>query len=261
MDKATARQVVEFAARHHFPVIDLTGGAPEMNENLPFLIEELRPLTPRLILRSNLVAMDELGRRDLMELCSRLRVEIIASFPALNEAQAESQRGDGVFKKSLEVLRRLNALGYGKKPKGLVLNLVTNPTGAFVPSDQQGLARRYHEVLCRKWGVEFNELFSFANVPLGRFASWLAKSGNLEDYMNRLAAAFNPCALPGVMCRTLISVAWDGHLYDCDFNLAAEIPLGGVKTHISELNELPEPGAPIAYGDHCYACTAGAGFT
>jgi len=143
----------------------------------------------------------------------------------------------------------------------LELNLVSNPFGAFLPSAQQQLEKHVREVLKRKWGIAFNHLFAFANVPLGRFRQWLERPGNLESYMARLAAGFNPCAVQGLMCRTLLSVSWDGYLYDCDFNLARGLPLGGRRTHISELRDLPAPGTPIAVSDHCYTCTAGAGFT
>ena len=261
MDLATAQEVVAFARKNQFSCIDLTGGAPEMNENLPYLIENLAPLVPRLIIRSNLVALNAKKREALMDLCVRHRVVITASFPALNEAQAESQRGEGVFAISLAVLKKLNFLGYGQESSGLELNLVANPTGAFVPTGQDGLAKRFHEVLRRKWGIIFNNLYSFANVPLGRFKEWLDTSGNLDDYMGLLAKSFNPCAVVGVMCRTSISVSWNGYLYDCDFNLAADLPLAGVKTHISEVDQFAGVGGLIAISDHCFACTAGAGFT
>lgn len=261
MGLATAKQVVAFAQKNKFSIIDLTGGAPEMNENLPYLIENLVPLASRLIIRSNLVAMNAAKRASLMDLCAQYKVVITASFPALNEAQAESQRGDGVFAVSLEALKKLNNLGYGKEDSGLELNLVSNPTGAFVPTAQESLEKRFHEVLRRKWGIEFNNLYNFANVPLGRFKEWLEKSGNWDDYMGRLIKSFNPCAFSGVMCRTIVSISWDGYLYDCDFNLAADLPLAGEKTHITEVDKIPEAGLQIAIADHCFACTAGAGFT
>ncbi len=261
MGAETVGQVIEFAARHPLPVIDITGGAPEMNPHITDLISGLAPLTGRLMLRSNLVAMGADGCGELMALCRRHRVAVVASFPALNEAQAESQRGSGVFSASLEILRRLNSMGYGKAGSGLELHLVSNPAGAFMPAAQRQLEERFHRVLREKWGVEFNNLFAFANVPLGRFRRWLLASGNYGAYMEKLAAAFNPCALNGVMCRSIISVNWDGYLYDCDFNLAMDLPLGGTKVHITELTDLPRPGSGIAVSDHCYACTAGAGFT
>jgi radical SAM/Cys-rich protein len=139
--------------------------------------------------------------------------------------------------------------------------LVSNPTGAFLPSSQEQLERRFRQVLQNKWGIVFNNLFAFANVPLGRFRHWLERSGNLDKYLQKLAANFNPCAIDGLMCRSLISVSWDGYLFDCDFNQAVNLYLEGKKTHISELIELPEAGEPIAISYHCYTCTAGSGFT
>ncbi len=261
MSRETMAQVVALAARFPFSCIDITGGAPEMNPLLPALIAGLRPHTPRLLLRSNLVAMEEAARAGLLELCRRERVVIIASFPALNEAQADSQRGTGVFRTSLAVLRELNGLGYGQEGSGLELDLVSNPAGAFIPTAQGETEARFHQVLAHKWGIRFNSLFSFVNVPLGRFRAWLERSGNYNDYMARLASCFNPAALDGVMCRSLISVGFDGLLHDCDFNLAINLGLAGGRRHVSELLALPQAGATIAVSDHCYACTAGAGFT
>ena len=261
MSAETVDQVVALAQRFPFEIIDITGGAPEMNPNLVDMIERLSGITPRLMLRSNLTALAN-GERDyLIDACKQHRVVIVASFPSLNEAQAESQRGKGVFQESLEVLRKLNSLGYGKPGSGLELNLVSNPTGAFLPSSQEQLEKRFRHVLKNKWGIVFNNLFCFANVPLGRFRRWLEQSGNLERYLQKLATSFNPCAIEGLMCRSLISVSWDGDVFDCDFNQAAGLYMGGKKTHISDLNELPEPGEPIAVSHHCYTCTSGAGFT
>ncbi len=261
MSAETVAAVLDFAKKFHFAVIDVTGGAPEMNSHVLELLDGLAPLTPRLLLRSNLVAMSGKRREDLAILCRDRRVVIVASFPALNEAQTEAQRGRGVFAESLDALRYLNSLAYGKPGSGLELDLVSNPSGAFVPTAQEAQERRFREVLFQKWGIEFNHLYLFANVPLGRFEKWLRKNGNYVGYMSKLAQHFNPEALDGVMCRNLISVAWDGYLYDCDFNQAAGIPLGGVNAHISALARLPVAGDLVAVADHCYACTAGAGFT
>jgi radical SAM/Cys-rich protein len=261
MSAETVDQVVAFAQRFPFEVIDITGGAPEMNPNLVAMIERLSGMTSRLMLRSNLTALLDAARDDLIEVCTERRVVIVASFPSLNEAQAESQRGRGVFQDSIAVLGKLNSLGYGQPDSGLELNLVSNPTGAFLPSSQDQLEKRFCQVLKNKWGIVFNNLFSFANVPLGRFRQWLEQSGNLEQYLQKLATSFNPCAIEGLMCRSLISVSWDGYIFDCDFNQAADLYMGGKKTHISDLKELPAPGEPIAVSHHCYTCTAGAGFT
>lgn len=196
-----------------------------------------------------------------MQVLKANRVVVVASFPSLNASQTESQRGKGIFDISIETLLKLNRLGYGKKGSGLELNLVSNPSGAFMPAPQEQTEKRFRQVLERNWGICFNNLFSFANVPLGRFREWLIQSGNFTLYMDKLASGFNPCAVSNVMCRTMMSVSWDGYLYDCDFNLSRGIYMGGWKTHVSEMEGQPEAGNIIATADHCYACTTGSGFT
>lgn len=262
MDAETAAQVISYARRSGFDTIDITGGAPELNPNLPHLVESLSQTASKIMLRSNLSVLNN-GQRDrLIELMASHHVTIVASFPSLDESQTNAQRGDGIFQASIKAMRKLNDMGYGRNGTGLDLNLVVNPTGAFLPPSQEQSEKRFRDVLQKKWGIVFNHLYSFANVPIGRFREWLEASGNFDAYMEKLAKAFNPCAVEGVMCRTLVSVSWDGYLYDCDFNLAGNIPLGGRKrVHVSEMPGKPEPGSPIATADHCYTCTAGAGFT
>ena len=261
MDFETADAVIAYAKRSCFEAIDITGGAPELNPNIVKLIEGVSPHSPRLMFRSNLSALND-GKRDhLMNLLKDKSAVIVASFPSLNEAQADSQRGDGIFQKSIDTLRKLNGMGYGHVETGLELNLVCNPTGAFLPAPQDQLVKRFREVLMKKWGIVFNNLFTFANVPLGRFRNWLEEKGNLESYLERLASGFNACAVDGLMCRELVAVSWDGYLYDCDFNLAMGLHMGKKKTHVSEMDGPPSTGKPIAVADHCYTCTAGAGFT
>ncbi len=261
MDAETAHQVIAYAARSRFKTIDITGGAPELNPNISNLIDGLSRLAPRVMFRSNLSVLDDGKRDDLMVLMKDRRVVIIASFPSLNEVQADSQRGRGIFQTSIDALRKLNSMGYGGEGTGLELDLVSNPTGAFLPARQDQTERRFREVLGKKWGVVFNNLFAFANVPLGRFRQWLLQSGNLEDYLQRLASSFNSCAVEGLMCRSMVSVSWEGYLFDCDFNLARGLPMGGTKIHVNEMPGPPASGSNIAVADHCYTCTAGAGFT
>jgi len=260
MSAETMDQVIDFARRGGFEVIDITGGAPEMHPEIEGFIEKLTPLAPTVMLRANLTALMERGD-SLFRVLASCRTTIVASFPSLNPMQLESIRGKGIFDSSIEALRKLNDIGYGKGGTGLCLDLVVNPSGAFLPPSQDQLEKRYHKMLEQKWGIVFNRLFSFANVPLGRFRSWLVSSGNLQKYMGKLASAFNGCTVEGLMCRTLISVSWDGHLFDCDFNQATEQFLGNRKIHISEIKSPPEPGTPIATDFHCYTCTAGSGFT
>lgn len=261
MDTRTMDEVVAFVRRSAFQAADITGGAPELNPGLPDLILKLAPLVPRLMLRSNLTAVAE-GRRDsLLELCRDHRVVLIASFPAVNAAQLEAQRGKGVWEKSVTTLKKLNAMGYGDPASGLEIHLVSNPTGAFLPTPQAQAEKRFRRDLSRKFGIVFNNLYTFANVPLGRFRHWLQESGNYQGYMQRLVSSFNPCAVDGLMCRTQVSVSWDGYLFDCDFNLADRMFLGGQKTRVGQLDGPPPVDSPIMVSDHCYACTAGSGFT
>ncbi len=261
MDAGIIREVISYAQRSKFETIDITGGAPELNPNIGMLIEEAFSLSSRIMLRSNLSALNDGGREYLFELSKAHRVVIVASFPSLNEAQTNSQRGDRIFQITIDALKKLNAMGYGHEGSGLELNLVSNPTGAFLPPNQAQTEKRFQQVLKKKWGIVFNNLFNFANVPLGRFRQWLAETNNLDKYMEKLYSSFNPCSVDGLMCRSLVSVSWDGYLYDCDFNLARKLFMGGHKIHVSEMSGPPPPHSHIATADHCYTCTAGSGFT
>ena len=261
MNAETMAAVIACAERFGFATIDITGGAPELLPQLPGLLHSLAPLTPRLIVRTNLTALARPESAGLPDLYRELRVAIVASLPAINAAQAESQRGSGTWETSIAVLKRLNGIGYGIEGSGLELDLVANPTGAFLPAGQAQAERRFRQDLQRRYGIRFSGLYTFANVPLGRFRNWLEQSGNLDGYLQKLSGSFNPCTLPGLMCRSMISVDWDGFLFDCDFNLSLGLHHGGQKRHISELVALPAPGIPIPVGDHCYSCTAGSGFT
>ncbi len=261
MSLETVKEVVAFSRRVSFEVIDITGGAPELNPNLVDMIEWFSTVAPWIIIRSNLTSLAEAAREFLIDVCGSSQVVIVASIPASHPGQVDAQRGKGVFDKSVSVLRKLNSAGYGKPGTGLELNLVSNPTCAFLPPVQERAEKKFRADLERKWGVVFNNFYAFAKVPLGRYRGWLIDSGNLETYMHKLVSNFNPCAVARLMCRNLLSVSWDGFVYDCDFNQALDIPSGNSKTHISELNAPPPPGSPVSVSDHCYACTAGSGFT
>jgi radical SAM/Cys-rich protein len=261
MGRATMEQVIDFARLHRFASIDITGGAPEMNPNLDYLLMQLAPLGARLMLRSNLTVPPRGKEENLLDLCQRHKVVIITSLPATGGGQTDEVRGQGVFEKTISMLKKLNDLGYGRPGSGLELNLVANPAGAFLPPAQCQAEKKFRRDLERKWSISFNHLFTFANVPLGRFRDWLKESGNFNTYMERLAAGFNPATVDALMCRTLISVSWDGYIHDCDFNLAAGLTLGNNRRHITELKGVPPPGEAIATDDYCYACTAGSGFT
>jgi radical SAM/Cys-rich protein len=251
--------VAAYAVRGRFEVIDLTGGAPELHPLLGPMLERFAALAPRVLLRTNLSALR--GREDLIAEYRRHRVALLASFPSFNAGQADGQRGAGSLEAAVHMLRRLNTEGYGQPGAGLELDLVSNPTGAFLPEAQAATELRFRQVLAERFGIAFDRLFCFADVPLGRYRSWLAQSGNLETYLSKLRRAFNPATVPGLMCRSQVSVCWDGQLHDCDFNLALGLPLGGRRTHIGEVAGPPQVGSPISVADHCYACTAGTGFT
>jgi len=261
MTAETVDQVIANAGRSGFAVADITGGAPELNPNLARLIAGLFPQVPRIMLRSNLTALSDDSHFSLVEILKAHGVVVVASFPSLQSGQTDAQRGPGVFQQSIDALQRLNAVGYGREGSGLELNLVSNPSGAFLPPSQTETEKRFRKEMENRWGLFFNHLYVFANVPLGRYRDWLDRSGNLQRYQEKLAAGFNPAALAGVMCRSLVSVSWEGILYDCDFNLALDLPYGGRKVHVSQMEGLPPVGTPIRVGDHCYACTAGSGFT
>jgi radical SAM/Cys-rich protein len=251
--------VIKFASQSHFEVIDVTGGAPELVPHIEYLLLRLAPLTEKLVVRTNLVALKRVETSGLMQHYQNLKVDIVASLPSTNASQSDSQRGYGMWEKSIEVLKELNSLGFGLPETGLKLDLVVNPTGAYLPAGQLQMENLYKRKLQAK-GVVFSNVLMFANAPLGRFKKWLEQSGNFQNYMETLFLRFNPEAVPGLMCRSLISVSWDGSIYDCDFNLAAGLFHTGSRVHITEL-KIPPQGSLIQTGEHCYACTAGTGFT
>ncbi len=260
MDRKTMDDVIAFAARNSFELADITGGAPEMVDDLVYLIDNLRPLVDRMILRSNLTLLLDDQYRHILDSLIKNKVAIVASFPSINQGQTNSQRGDGVWQKSIESLQNLNELGYGIPDSELELILVSNPTGAFMPTDQCIAEKKFKTDLAQKWNIKFTHLFTFANVPLGRFKKWLISSGNYDKYMEKLSGNFNGSTVTDLMCRTLISVSWNGYLYDCDFNQAADLPYGVSPTHVNQVDKLPED-TTIVTENHCYGCTAGAGFT
>jgi len=260
MSRETMREVISFAERHFFRVADITGGAPELVPDLTYLIEGLDGVVDRLLLRTNLILLLDERCHEIFELCRSKKVALIASFPSTNEKQADAQRGTGFWRKSIEALHRLNEAGYGQPDSGLPLYLVANPAGAFLPADQCAAEKKFRSDLARKSNIHFTALYTLANVPLGRFRRWLERSGNLDAYLKKLHDGFNPATLSGLMCRSQVSVSWDGYLFDCDFNLAADLPLGGQRTHLSQVHKVGE-NQPVMTDIHCYACTAGAGFT
>ncbi|HNA59509.1 MAG TPA: arsenosugar biosynthesis radical SAM protein ArsS [Elusimicrobiota bacterium] len=262
--EAMARDTVDHCLRvlrdFDIPTLDITGGAPELNPHFRELVRGARALERRVIDRCNLTVLEIPAQADLAGFLAAHRVEVVASLPYFEADRTDAQRGDGVFDRSLRGLRRLNALGYGRPDSGLILNLVYNPAGAFLPPDQGDLEVQFRRELRDRWGVEFNRLFALANMPIGRFLEFLRATGNYEGYMTRLANAFNPAAVPGLMCRNLLSVGWDGALYDCDFNQMLDWPLvEGSPAHIRDFDPDRLARRAVAVGNHCFGCTAGGG--
>jgi radical SAM/Cys-rich protein len=260
MSPEVAGQVVEALRKFRFPALDITGGAPELNPSFRFMVREARALGTRVMVRHNLTVMFEPGQEDLPEFFRAHAVEVVSSLPYFLEQQTDAQRGRGVFDKSIEALRRLNAVGYGAEGGGLVLNLVYNPAGAFLPPKQAAVEADFKRELLARYGLRFNSLYTITNMPIRRFLEYLRRTGNEERYMRRLVEAFNPRAVEGLMCRNTISVDWTGRLYDCDFNQMLELGVpAGLPRTLSELDPASFAGQPVAVGPHCFGCTAGAG--
>ena len=259
MTRTVAERVVALLAESpSVTTVDITGGAPELNPSFRWLVEEARRLGRHVIDRCNLTVLFEPGMDDLAEFLAEREVEIVASLPCYSAKNVDEQRGHGVFAKSIAGLKRLNALGYGRSGGERRLNLVYNPNGAFLPPAQDGLEATYKAKLAEDFGIAFDHLFTITNVPIARYADYLDERGQFDAYMSLLVAHLNPATVTGLMCRSLISVGWDGAVYDCDFNQMLELPLGAART-IFELDSLALEGQPIASGAHCFACTAGSG--
>ena len=259
MTGETARQVIELLARHDIPTLDITGGAPELNPQFRFLVDEAAKLGRRVIDRCNLTVLMLPAQDGLVEYLAERRVVVTASLPSFRQAGTDAQRGDGVFAKSIVALRRLNEAGYGQGT-GLVLDLIHNPVGAFLPGSQASLERDYRRELSTRYGIVFDHLHAITNMPISRFLEFLERSGNTERYMDLLVRSFNPRAAGGVMCRTHLSVGWDGALYDCDFNQMLELPVDhGAPATVAGLLASGELSRRIRTGLHCFGCTAGAG--
>ena len=260
MTRETAELCIEALARTEIPTVDITGGAPELNPNFRFLVTESKRLGRHVMDRCNLSVLLLPSQRDLADFFAEHRIEVVASLPYFLRENTDAQRGEGVFDKSIEALRTLNALGYGKEGSGLTLNLVYNPTGAFLPPSQKALQADFKRELGRRYGVVFNQLYTITNMPISRFLEFLLRSGNYDRYMQRLIQAYNPAAASGVMCRYVLSVGWDGTLYDCDFNQMLDLPVSfGAPAHIRDFASGKLDSRRIVTGQHCYGCTAGAG--
>lgn len=258
------REVMEMCLKilkaHPISAIDITGGTPEMHPDLPWFLEECARLDRRLQVRTNGVILLEKEFRHFLGLYARLSVDVVVSLPHLDRKMTDRQRGEGIFSKLVEAVRKLNDRGYGQTGSGLILNLVHNPSGAYLPGLQSSLEEHYRQALREKFGIVFNRLFCITNMPIGRYLTYLQKTDNYEDYIMALVNAFNPATLAGVMCRTTLSVAWDGKLYDCDFNQVLGMTVNhGAPETVSVFDWPKLVQRRIVTGNHCYGCTAGAG--
>jgi radical SAM/Cys-rich protein len=264
MDAETLALIPKILKARAITTLDLTGGAPELHEGFRNLIREASALGVKVIDRCNLTILFEPGQETLAEFLAEHKVEVVASMPCYSLENVDRQRGTGVFDKSIAGLQKLNALGYGKAGSGLILNLVYNPQGAVLPPPQDKLQADYKRELGKHFGIEFNELFALANMPIQRFGSTLVSKGQFKPYMDLLKANYNETTLGHVMCKTLLSVDWQGFLYDCDFNQQLALPAPMLTTlrgraHLRDLLLSDPQGAAIRVADHCFGCTAGAG--
>ncbi|OGA95429.1 MAG: radical SAM protein [Burkholderiales bacterium RIFCSPHIGHO2_12_FULL_61_11] len=261
MDDATLALIPQVLAARGLGTLDLTGGAPELHQGFRDLVRAVRAQGVRVIDRCNLTILSEPGQQGLAEFLAAQRVEVVASMPCYSAVNVDRQRGDGVFDKSIAALQQLNALGYGHEESGLVLNLVYNPQGASLPPEQKKLQADYKRELSQHFGIVFNELFALTNMPIQRFGSTLVSKGAFDSYMDLLKSSFQAQNLPGVMCRSTVSVDWQGWLSDCDFNQQLGLPLGtsGLRRHLRDLLKSGLDEQPIRVAGHCFGCTAGQG--
>jgi radical SAM/Cys-rich protein len=261
MTRKTVDRVLEWLGKTEIPIVDLTGGAPEMIPDFRYFIERVKTLeSPRHVIdRCNLTILLDPGYEELPEFLAKHKVEIIASMPCYTPRNVNMQRGGGVFDGSIAALQRLNSLGYGIEPD-LPLHLVYNPVGAFLPGPQTELESDYKRELKGHFGIVFNKLYSITNLPIGRFAAYLRHNDKLEEYMELLISAFNPATIDGLMCRNTLSVGWRGEVYDCDFNQQLDMQwVNGQALFLWDLDPDAIDNREIMTGDHCFGCTAGAG--
>ncbi len=262
MSRETLEICLDILSRYDIQTVDITGGAPEMNPHFRWFVESCRKLGKTVMDRCNLTIIKANKKyHDLPQWFAEHQVHIVSSLPSFSKGQTDAQRGDGVFEDSIEALQLLNAVGYGQEGSGLMLDLVYNPSGAFLPSGQDSLEKEFKRQLKRKYNIDFNRLFAITNMPISRFLDYLIESKNYEDYMTELVNAFNPAAIANVMCRNTISVSWDGYMYDCDFNQMLDLKVAAPDgaTHISQFDYEKLAQRSIVLNQHCFGCTAGAG--
>lgn len=259
MPREIVEECLNVLRKYNIPVLDITGGAPELIPDFRYFVTEAKKTGAKVIVRHNLTVMFEKNQEDLPDFFAENEIEVVSSLPYFLEKQTDAQRGTGVFNKSIEALKKLNAVGYGFDEK-LILNLVYNPVGAFLPPDQGAIEKDFKRELKERYGIAFNNLYTITNMPIARYLEWLRRSKNEESYMQKLIGAFNPATIEGLMCRSQISVDWRGKLYDCDFNQMLEMGVeeNAPQTIFSfDLNNLKN--RRILTGSHCFGCTAGVG--
>jgi radical SAM/Cys-rich protein len=260
MTRETMQLCLDAIDQTNCKTIDLTGGAPEMNPDFRWFVEQLSKKGKHIIVRCNLtIIVANKKYNDLPDFFKKHNVEVVSSLPYFSATKTDAQRGDGVFEQSIRALKMLNAVGYGVPGTGMKLNLVYNPSGAFLPPDQSELQGEFHKKLKSRYEVVFNELLAITNIPISRFLQYLVASGNYEGYMEKLVNAYNPVAAANVMCRNTLSIGWDGYIYDCDFNQMLDLKVATKGKHLSEFNIRSLQERSIIVNQHCYGCTAGAG--
>lgn len=261
MERKTIDDILDFIDRSSIKAIDITGGAPELNPHFHYLVEESVKRGLRIIDRCNLTVFLEAGQENTIDFLAKHKVEIVASLPCYLKENVDAQRGKGVYDKSITSIRKLNEAGYGKPDTGLTLNFMFNPVGAVLPPAQESLEQDYKTILKREYGIVFNNLYTLVNMPIKRFGSTLISKGKFKAYMDLLKGAHQDTNLESVMCRSLISIDWQGYVYDCDFNQMLSMPTKhkSEPAHISVLNVAQISEMPVTIGDHCYGCTAGQG--
>lgn len=261
MTRETMEECLEVLRQHRFKTVDLTGGAPEMNPDFRWFVSEITKLGIEVIDRCNLtIILANAKYNELPLFFAEHKVKVVSSLPYYKKDFTDRQRGEGVFEKSIRALKMLNEVGYGREGSGLELDLVYNPSGAFLPASQAALERDFKKELRHLFGIEFNHLYSITNMPISRFLEYLQSSGNLDEYMEKIVNAYNPAAAPGVMCRNTLSISWDGRVYDCDFNQMLDLPVVPESVrHIRDFDFKTLSEREIAVDQHCFGCTAGTG--
>jgi len=260
MDKETLQKCLNIVRQHKIPTVDITGGAPEMNAHFRWFVEECTAMDVRVMNRCNLTIIKANPKyADLPNFFADNNVHVISSLPYFTKTRTDNQRGDGVFEDSIAALKELNAVGYGIEGTGLQLDLVFNPSGAYLPGDQASLQAEFKRQLKRRYDIEFNSLFAITNLPVSRFLDYLVESGNYTKYMTELIEAYNPMTIDGLMCRNTISVSWEGYVYDCDFNQMLDLKVATKSQHIDDFDMDALMSRDIVLNQHCYGCTAGAG--